>query len=382
MLPSPHIAIMQSPPGPETVIDGRRYLYFGGTSYLGLAGHPEVIEAACEATRRYGIHTATSRSGFGNSPATLEVERLAAAFFGLDAAFYFSSGYVANHILVPALARTADIAFLDEAAHYCVEEAAKLSGLPVVRFRHRDPGDLEQLLERHLRSGQRPLVLSDGVFPMTGAIAPIPDYLRVLAHYPRSALAIDDAHGLGVLGDHGRGALEHLGLWSPKVNAALAAEETGLFVVGTLAKALGGFGGIIPGTHEFLNGVRAASHYYDGASAPPSAAAGASAKALAIVRREPGFRDQLRANTRQLRQGLRALGLAVEDWPTPNVGVQIGDRANMQRLHLALKERGILVPYVGTYSGIGAEGLLRFAVCATHSAGMVDRLLDELRVLL
>ncbi len=189
---------------------------------------------------------------------------------------------------------------------------------------------------------------------------------------------IDDAHGLVVLGEHGRGSLEHLGLWSSAVNAQTDNDGVGLFVGGTLAKAMGGFGGIIPGSETFIGRVRSASHYYDGASAPPSAVAGATVKAIELVLREPGLRRRLQDNIRQLRGGLRALGLAVEDWPTANVGVQSGNAANMQRIHAKLKARGILVPYVAAYSGIGPEGLLRFAVCALHTPEMIDRVLNEL----
>ena len=121
------ISLMQSPPGPETIIDGVRYLYFAGTSYLGLAAHPEVIEAGCEAMRRYGVHSATTRARFGTIPPVLEVEQRAAEFFGTEDAFYFGSGYIANHIMVAALAPEVDAVLVDEAAHYCVAEAARLS---------------------------------------------------------------------------------------------------------------------------------------------------------------------------------------------------------------------------------------------------------------
>ena len=155
-----------------------------------------------------------------------------------------------------------------------------------------------------------------------------------------------------------------------------------LFVCGTLAKALGGFGGIIPGTREFVQCVRTASHYFDGASAPASAVAGATAKALEIVMREPSLRASLRENTLHLRAGLRAMGLAVPEGATAHFGVSAGDAANMQRIHETLKTRGIMVPYVGTYSGIPPEGVLRFAVFANHTTAQLDRLLDELRSIL
>ena len=373
----PSTSLMQSAPGPETVIDGVRYLYFAGTSYLGLAAHPAVIEAGCEAMRRYGVHTATTRARFGTNPPVLEVERRAAEFFGTEDAFYFGSGYMANHIMVAALAPQADAVLVDEAAHYCVLEAARVSGLPVTTFRHRDPDDLARLAQ----GKRRVLVLADAVGPATGTLAPVMDYLRVLARCERALLLLDDAHGFGVLGNHGRGLLDELGLWQ-QVNRLPAAQGVSLFVCGTLAKALGGFGGIIPGTREFVARARASSHYFDGASAPASAVAGATAKALEIVTAEPELRARLRENSLRLRAGLRALGLAVPEGATANLGVVAGDAANMGRIHEALKARGIMVPYLGSYSGIPPEGVLRFAVFADHTAEQIDRLLTELRSIL
>jgi len=372
------IAVMQSAPGPETVIDGRSYLYFGGTGYLGLAGHPEVIEAACEAVRRYGLHTATSRSGFGTSPPTLEVERLAAEFFGQEATFYFVSGYVGNHILMQALAGRFDIVFADAAAPYSLEEASRRSGRPIVRFRHADPDDLERLLQQQCRPGERPLVLTDGIFAASGDIAPVDRYVGILDRCEGASLLVDDAHGFGTLGDAGRGTLEHFGFWGPRVNSTAEPTGTGLFVAGTLSKALGGFGGVLVGTAEFIRHARSSSHYYEGATALPAPVAGAAAKALEIVLREPQLRARLRENVSLLRQGLRALGLSVAESPSPVIGLAAGDAGNMRRLHTELKERRILVPYFPTYSGTGKEGLLRIAVCAAHSVGMLQQLLGEM----
>jgi 8-amino-7-oxononanoate synthase len=370
-------SLLQSPPGPDVIIDGQRYLYFGGTSYLGLAAHPEIIEAGCAALRRFGVHTATSRARFGTNPPVLEVEQRAAAFFGTEEAFYFSSGYAANHIMVAALADQAEAVLVDEAAHYCVIEAARLANLPVATFRHRDPEDLARLA----RDRPRVLVLADAVGPSTGLVAPVEDYLAALAGCERAALLLDDAHGFGVLGDHGRGLLDELGLW-PRVNRSLPECGVSLHVCGTLAKALGGFGGIIPGASEFVARARTASHYFDGASAPASAEAGATAKALEIVMRETSLRRQLRENVLYLRRGLRALGLTVPEGATADVGITVGVADNMRRIHEALKARGIMLPYVDAYAGVPPAGLLRFAVFASHSAAQIDRLLTELKSLL
>jgi 7-keto-8-aminopelargonate synthetase-like enzyme len=374
-----HLPVMESPPGPVTVIDGRSYCYFAGTGYLGLAGQAEVVEGAREAVRRYGIHTATSRSGFGHNPLTLQVERLAAEFFGAEAAFYFSSGYMANHILLQTYAGQADAVFVDEASHYCLLEAARLLGKPVRTFPHQSPEALASCLKDNLGPRQHPLVLSDGVFSTSGRLAPVPDYVDVLRPHSPAILHLDDAHGMGVLGEHGRGTWEHFGLWDGRVNGGTGPDGVSLSVCGTLAKALGGFGGIIPGSAEFVRQVRAASHYYDGASAPSSADAGASIAALELVRNRPELRQQLRANVAQLRSGLRALGVAVEDGPAANFAVVIGDAATMRRIHEDLKAAGFLVPYVAAYAGLGPQGALRFAVCALHTPAMIADLLNALK---
>jgi 7-keto-8-aminopelargonate synthetase-like enzyme len=371
-------SIMESAPGAETIIDGRRYLYFGGTSYLGLAGRPEVIEAACEAARRYGIHSATSRTGFGTNPPVLAVERLAAEFLGKKEAFYYVSGYVGNHILIQALAERCDIVVADELAHFCLCEASKLLGKPITRFRHRDVDDLQCKLTQCVSEGRRPLVMSDGLFAATGAIAPLDRYVNLLEKLETVTLLIDDAHGFGAVGENGRGTLEHFGLWGSAINGDVQPDGFGIYVSGTLSKALGGFGGILAGSAALIDRARATSHYHDGASAPASPVAGAAAKALEIVLREPALRKRLQANVARLRRGLGEIGLSVEDSPAPIIGVTVGDADNMRRIHQELKNAGIILPY-STYSGAGKEGTLRIAVFATHTDEMLDRLLEEMR---
>lgn len=379
------VPLMESPPGAECLLDGRWYLYFGGTSYLGLHGHPQVIAAACEATQRYGIHPATSRSLFGNTPLTLAVERLAAEFFGQEDSFYFASGYASTAVLLQAIAAEFEVLFLDESAHYSVVQAAESVRRPLVRFAPRDAEALRRSLQQHVGPRQRPLVLTDGVFSSLGHIAPIDRYCEVLAAYDGAAVLVDDAHGMGTIGPHGRGTVEFLGLGAAAVNADRQAGDVSqvrLYVGGTLSKALGGFGGIVSGSAAFVRRVRAASHWYDGASAPPTPVAAASACALQLVQRQPELLARLRDNVQAVRDGLRQLGLPVAVSPVPIVPVQAGSAQQLRQVHAELKRRGILVPYLAAYSGLGACGALRIAVFATHTAEMIQRLLNTLQQLL
>ncbi len=360
--------VMHSPPGACTMIDGRRYLYFAGTGYLGLQGHPELIRAACEATERYGIGSANSRTAFGNTPPVLEVERRAAEFFAVDDAFYFMSGYVGNNILVLALEDRFEAVFVDEFSHYCVFEAARLTNRPLFRFRHCDPDDLRTSLKANLKPTQRPLMMTDGVFAARGQIAPAAEYQTVLGDCPGALMCIDDAHAMGVLGANGRGTFEYLGLF----------DSPDMFVCGTMSKALGGFGGIIPGSRRFIERLKSTSPYYGGASAPPVPAAAATARALELARDNPDMRTRLWQNVDLLKSGLRELGFPADDTPVPIVCLTVGDAENMQRIQRELMQRGIVIAYMATYSGLGPEGALRLAVFSTHTEQMIRQLLDEL----
>ena len=389
---------MDSPPGPETVIDGRPYLYFAGTGYLGLQADPEVHRAGCEAFTRYGLASATSRTGLGNTPPLLEVERQASTFFQSDEAFYFATGYVGNHILLQALEGSFDVIFLDDLSHYCLQEATRLAGKPVVLFPHGDAGALEHLLPSQLRPGQRPLVMSDGVFASLGHLAPLADYARVLRGFPGATILIDDAHGVGVLGATGRGSLEYAGLFkdantlasdndpeSGRDTPSAVRPDSGnprLYFSATLSKALGGFGGILPVSRTLLERIRSTSHYYEGASPPPVPVSAATARALELARTRPELRDRLAENIRRLKMGLRRLGLPVDDTPVPIVALSLGTAENMRRIHRELASRGIMVPYMATYSGLGPAGGLRLAVFASHTAAMIQRLLESLAAVL
>ena len=368
---------MQSPPGPSTVIDGRRYLYFVGTGYLGLQGHPELIRAACEAARQYGIGSATTRAGFGNTQPTLDVERLAAELLASETAFYLPSGYPAAGVLAAAVACDTDAVFVDELSHYSVLEAARSTARPVTAFSHRDADHLRTVLEKHLGPSQRPLVMTDGVFAARGRIAPLADYLNVLGRYPGAMLLVDDAHALGVLGANGRGTFEHAGLYQ-----GINTDGGSRWLCGTLSKAVGGYGGIVPGTRSLVQRLKSASHWYDGASPLPAPIAAATARGLELLLAQGGLRTALWANVGLMKSGLRQMGLDVDDTPVPIICLAMGTADAMRRVQGAMREHGILIAYMAAYSGLGPEGALRLAVFANHTQPMIEEFLDRFRQLI
>jgi len=357
--------LMGSAPGPETVINGKRCLYFGGTGYFGLHGHPAVIRAGIAAFR-HGTHAATTRSGFGNNSALLDVERKLAAFFGTAEAVYYASGYLNGLFLAQGHARAFDVAFVDEAAHYSIRDGVAAAGKRAVGYKHLDPADLGRKLKGSLGRGWSPAVFTDGVFPTFGEIAPLPDLLEALRPYG-GILCLDDAHGVGVLGENGRGTLEHFGI-APSLKISMA---------GTLSKAFGGHGGFIPGPASLIRRIRREVGAYAGSMPAPTPIAAASAKGIDLVASHPEWRAALRANVRRAKAGLRKLGLAADDTPVPVIAWTLGSAAEMKRVQRALLDRGIAVACL-KYAGAPAGGVLRVTIFSTHTPDDIDRLIDEL----
>ena len=363
-------SLMESAPAAETVIDGKRYLYFGGTGYFSLQNHPTLLQVTAEALTRYGMHSATWRGGFGTTPLYVGVERKAAEFFGTEDAAYIASGYLSNIAGFQALAATAklDAVFFDEGSHYSLTDFVHLLQSPAVAFAHAEPEDLRQKLRMHLRAGQRALVVSDGVFPLMGQVAPVPAYIEVSAPYEAS-IWLDDAHGVGVLGANGRGTYEHHGLASDR-----------LLFGGTLSKAFGSYGGIIPGTTRFIQTIRT-GHVMNGATSPTSSAAAWALASMELLTQHPEWRTQLRDNAWRLKAGLRQMGVAIADSPVPIAAWTLSSSEQMDRIQKELMDRGICIQRA-YYPGAGTGGVLRVVVFSSHTAEQIDRLLGELKSLI
>ena len=358
--------VMESAPGPETVINGKRVVYFGGTGYFALQGHPEVIEAGIAGFRKYGVHPATSRTGFGHNPLTIEIEKTIAGYFGTEDSLHFVSGYLDNLFLVQALRDKVDAVFIDETAHFSIKDAVYSALKPVVLFRHRDPEDLARKLKAGLKPGQVPLVMTDGIFPTFGLIAPVPDYVKAIEPY-NGYLCLDDSHSVGVLGPNGRGTLEHFGITSDRC-----------YFAGTMSKAFGGHGGFIPGSKAFIDHIKATCGAYAGATPSPNAGVAASIKGMQIVIREPQRRERLRRNVAHIKGGLRKLGLEMNDNPVPIVTWVMKSAGDMKKVQQELFDKGIAVAYM-KYVGAPESGVLRASIFSEHTIEQLDRLIDEMK---
>jgi 7-keto-8-aminopelargonate synthetase-like enzyme len=306
----------------------------------------------------------------------LDVESAAAEFFGMERSFYLPSGYMSAGVVMRALRERFDRVLFDERTHYAVIDAARACGRPSEGFAHRDPEALERLLRWRIKAKEKVLIATDGVFPVLGTLAPLPEYAAVAGRYEGSAVLVDDAHAIGVLGANGRGTIEHLGSWHGAVNAD--PQLSAMLVCGTLSKAVGGFGGIIPGSRKFVDVMRT-SDLFNGASTLPPAVSAGTAAGLRVLMAQPELRRRLLENAARLKGGLTGMGLTIEASPSPVAWVVIGDAGNMRRIQRALWEDGIAIDYIPQYAGTGEQGGLRIAVFSAHTEQMIDRLVEQLR---
>lgn len=357
---------MESPPGARTIFNGREMDYFAGTGYLGLQSHPAVVQAAQETLRLYGLSTATSRGGYGEHTVYDEFEQEACAYFRAEKVLHFASGYQGTSILTQATGNRFDHIFIDSSGHYSLWDAAYATNLPITPFHHLCPQSLAEQLRRNLHPRERPLVLSDGVFPVSGEIAPLPEYLELVKPFP-GLVYMDDAHAVGVLGKNGGGTPDYYDIRDPSCCTSA-----------TLAKALGGYGGIIWGTEQWVKKIDRASRICAGASPPPLVVTAASARALRLARTAPELRQRLWDNVKQARTGLNALGWELPDTPVPILCLEARQGIRLEWIKKKLFEQAIAVELVRSYTSAPAGGGLRIAIFATHSHEQIERLVDAI----
>ena len=349
-----HLRVVEGAQGPRLRIDGRDYLNFCSNNYLGLADDPRLIEAAVESLRRDGFGSGASRLVCGNLAAHERLEEECARFKGTEDCIVFSSGYMANIGIISSLFGRGDILFSDRLNHASIIDGIHLSGAECKRYPHNDIEKLEQLL-REAQGFNKKAIITDSVFSMDGDIAPL-DKLVGLAQKYDCLVMIDEAHGLGVLGENGKGAAEHFGL----------ATEIDI-QMGTFSKAAGAFGAYCCGSKELIDYLvnKARSFIYT-TGMPPSVAA-ASLRGLEIIREEPQRRQKLWDNTRFLLNGLRKAGFDTLNTATPIIPIVVKEAQTAVTFSQELFERGIFVSAIRPPTVPAHTARLRVTVMATHT---------------
>jgi glycine C-acetyltransferase len=358
------IRTLSSPQGAWLVVDGKRVLNFCSNNYLGLANHPKLIQAAQEIVTRYGVGPAAVRSIAGTMDLHLELERRLAAFKHVEAAITFQSGFTANLATIPALVAKEDVIFSDELNHASIIDVARLSGARIVRFSHADPTDLERVIKEQEGTYRRALIVTDGVFSMDGDIAPL-DKLYEIARVHDILLMVDDAHGEGVLGEGGRGIVDHFHLHG-KVDIE----------VGTLSKAFGVVGGVVAGNAVIVEWLRQRGRpfLFSSAATPPDVAA--CLAALDLLEGSTELVDRLWSNTRLFKTELAKLGFDIGHSVTPITPIMLGEAPLAQQFSRELFEAGVFAMAIGFPTVAKGKARIRVMISAAHTPDDLERGLE------
>lgn len=346
-------------------LDGKPVLLFCSNNYLGLANHPELQAAACEAVERFGCGSGASRLISGNMRLHEQLEEALARFKQYPSSILFGSGYAANVGILSSLMEAGDVIFSDSLNHASIIDGCRLSRADVKIYRHGDTEHLASLMESAKEYRKR-LIVTDTLFSMDGDLAPLPDLVR-LARRHDSMLMLDEAHAVGVMGPNGRGAAEHYGL-----------DDAADISVGTLGKSLGSFGAFAvcrPEIREFL--VNHARSLIYSTSLPPPVLATA-AKALEILEAEPERRQRLSDNANQLAKGIRALGFHVPEPVTPIQSVVMGEEGKAMSLCEQLLLRGVYAQGIRPPTVPPETSRIRFSLMATHTDEDIRQALQAL----
>lgn len=356
--------LLQSPQGPQVVVDGQPLLAFCSNDYLGLANHPQVIAAWQAGAERWGVGGGASHLVVGHSTPHHQVEEALAELTGRPRALLFSTGYMANLGAITALVGQGDTVLQDRLNHASLLDGGLLSGARFSRYLHNDPASLASRLDKAVGNT---LVVTDGVFSMDGDLADLPA-LAAVAKARGAWLMVDDAHGLGTLGNQGGGVVEHFGLGVDEVPV----------LIGTLGKACGTAGAFVAGSEELIEALVQFARPYIYTTSQPPALACATLKSLELLRRETWRREHLAALIRQFREGAQQIGLQLMDSPTPIQPIVIGDSAQALRLSRMLRERGLLVTAIRPPTVPAGSARLRVTLSAAHSEAQVQLLLNAL----
>lgn len=361
----PYFHVLNTKQDTIVKMEGKRMIMIGSNNYLGLASHPEVIKAAMDATQTYGTGVSGSRFLNGTLDLHIQFEKELADFLKKEDATIFSTGFQANLGIISAIAGRNDLIFSDKENHASIYDGTRLSYAETIRYNHSDMTDLEKKLSNaDPKKGK--LIITDGVFSMSGDIANLPEIVRLAKKY-KARVMVDDAHGLGVLGKHGRGTAEHFDL-----------EDDIDIIMGTFSKSLASLGGYVAASRDVVDYIRHNSRPYIFSAAIPAANAAAALTALRILKREPERVTALRDISNYMREGLIKKGIELRPSSTPIIPIYTYTPIRTMIACNQLFEQGVYVnPVVPPASPVG-ECLIRTSYTATHTKAQMDEAIEKI----
>ncbi len=358
--------------GPEIKINNKTYIDFSSNDYLNLSYHPRIIKAAERALGKYGFGSGASRLLSGTYLPHQSLEERIAKFKNKEAALVFNTGYAANTGIIPVLGGRETVIFSDELNHASIVDGTRLASADVQIYRHKDVDCLESLLKKYsgMKRVKRKLIVTDTIFSMDGDIAPLPDIVSLSKKYD-AILMIDDAHATGVLGEKGKGGLEHFGI-----------KEKSLVQMGTLSKALGCFGAFVACNRELCELLRNRARSFMYSTSLPPAVAEAGKTAFDIIDSgSVNLRKRLWRNRKRLYKGLNMLGFDTLDSESPIVPILIGDAGKAIKVAKHLYENRIFAPAIRPPTVPEGKSRIRFSVTSAHTKENIDLLLNSLNKL-
>lgn len=356
------LRLIDSPVAPSVTIDGRPFLLFCSNDYLGLANNSRMKAIAAETALSWGTGSGASRLISGNNSFYCNLEQAVTGFKETEAALIFSSGYTTNVGVITSLVDRGDLILSDALNHASIVDACGLSKARVQIYPHGDIDALKNLLDGRPATGKA-LVVTDGVFSMTGDLAPLPELDKICRKYG-ALLMVDDAHGTGVIGPKGSGALDYFNM-----------DGQGIVQVGTFSKALGGLGGFVAGSSQLIDYLINYARPLIYSTALPPAVLASNREGIRIIQTEPSHRERLSSLISYMRDGLGRLGFQVSPWPTPILPIVIGDVEETISIAQHLWDKGIFVPAIRPPTVPQGESCLRISLSALHTPADLDRLL-------
>jgi len=340
-------------------IEGRRTIMLGSNNYMGLTCDPRVINASVEAVKQYGSGCSGSRFLNGTLVLHNQLEEQLAAFLNKESTLTFSTGFQANLGIISAIAGPRDIIFSDRGNHASIVDGCRLSFAKTVKYAHNDMDELREKLER-TSSDSGKLIVTDGVFSMEGDIARLPDIIELAKKY-NARVMVDDAHGLGMIGENGRGTANYFGL-----------EDEVDIIMGTFSKSLASLGGYVAAKEYVIHHIKHNSRPFIFSASIPPANCGAALEALRIMQAEPERPIKLKENGDYLRAKFREAGIAIGDSETAIVPVMTYETLRTFKIHHMLLMAGVYCNPVVAPAVQDGECILRTSCTATHTKDQLD----------